>query len=173
MNQMFMDMYIDCFSIFLDHITSSWFCTFVHSVYGIGVWQPVSSVIHSSVCVHCPICVQCRCWIRVWITWYIYINDVDYIYMSVSLSLWYFYHIFSIKDSKEGGAVVVIVWLLNLQLSVKSVPITTGAVGSNPALGEMYSIQHYVIKLVSDFQKVGGFLWVLRFPPPVKLTATI
>jgi hypothetical protein len=32
--------------------------------------------------------------------------------------------------------------------------------------GEMYSIQHYVIKFVSDVRQV-------RFPPPGKLTATI
>ena len=42
-----------------------------------------------------------------------------------------------------------------------------------PAHGKMYSIQHYVIKFVSDLRQVGGFLWVLRFPPPIKLTATI
>ena len=40
-------------------------------------------------------------------------------------------------------------------------------------LGEMYSIQHYVIKFVSDLRQVGGFLQVLRFPPPITLTATI
>jgi hypothetical protein len=34
-------------------------------------------------------------------------------------------------------------------------------------------IQHYVINVVSDLRQVGGFLWVLRFPPPIKLTATI
>jgi hypothetical protein len=39
--------------------------------------------------------------------------------------------------------------------------------------GEVYSIQHYVIKFVSDLWQVGGFLWVLQFPPPIKLTATI
>jgi hypothetical protein len=27
-----------------------------------------------------------------------------------------------------------------------------------------FAIQHYVIKLVSDLQQVGGFLRVLRFP---------
>jgi hypothetical protein len=32
---------------------------------------------------------------------------------------------------------------------------------------------HYVIKFVSDLRQVGGFLRVLRFPPPIKLTATI
>ena len=39
--------------------------------------------------------------------------------------------------------------------------------------GEVYSIQHYVIKFVSDLCKVGDFLWVHRFPPPFTLTSTI
>ena len=39
--------------------------------------------------------------------------------------------------------------------------------------GEVYSIQHYVIKFASDFQQVVGFIRVLRFPPPIKLTTTI
>ena len=39
--------------------------------------------------------------------------------------------------------------------------------------GEVYSIQHYVIKFVSDLRQVGEFLRVLRFPPPIKLTAMI
>ena len=38
--------------------------------------------------------------------------------------------------------------------------------------GEVYSVQHYVIKFVSDLRQVG-LLWVLRFPPPIKLTVTI
>jgi hypothetical protein len=54
----------------------------------------------------------------------------------------------------------------------QSVPITTNAMSSNPVHGEVYSIQHYVIKFVSDFRQVGGFLRVPRFPPPIKLTAT-
>jgi hypothetical protein len=33
-------------------------------------------------------------------------------------------------------------------------------------------VQHYVIKLVSDLRQIGGFLRILRFPPPIKLTAT-
>ena len=32
--------------------------------------------------------------------------------------------------------------------------------------GEMYSIQHYVIKFVSDFWQISGCLCVLWFPPP-------
>jgi hypothetical protein len=34
--------------------------------------------------------------------------------------------------------------------------------------GEVYSIQHYMIKFASDLRQVGGFLRVLRFPPPIK-----
>ena len=33
----------------------------------------------------------------------------------------------------------------------------------------MYSIQHYVIKFISDLRQVGSFF---RFPPPIKPTAT-
>jgi hypothetical protein len=43
----------------------------------------------------------------------------------------------------------------------------------NPTHGEVYSIQHYVIKFVSDLQQIGGFLRVLWFPQPIKLTETI
>jgi len=39
--------------------------------------------------------------------------------------------------------------------------------------GEVYSMQHYVIKFVSDLRRVGGFLRALWFLPPIKLTATI
>ena len=42
----------------------------------------------------------------------------------------------------------------------------------NPDHGEVYSIQHYVIKFGSDLRQVSGF-WVLKFLPPIKLTATI
>ena len=34
-------------------------------------------------------------------------------------------------------------------------------------------VQHYVMKCVSELRQVGGFLWVLQFTPPIKLTATI
>ncbi len=47
---------------------------------------------------------------------------------------------------------VVIVWWLDLQLTMQLVPITTNVVSSNPAHGEVYSIQHYVIKFVSELQ---------------------
>jgi len=68
---------------------------------------------------------------------------------------------------------VVNLWSLDLQLTVQSVPTTTTVVSSNPVHDEVYSIQHNVIKFVRDLQQVGGFLRVLQFPPPIKLTATI
>ena len=49
----------------------------------------------------------------------------------------------------------------------------TKVVSSNPADGEVYSIQHYGINFVSDLWQVGSFLCLLRFPPPIKLTARI
>ena len=58
-------------------------------------------------------------------------------------------------------------------LPMQSVPITTKVVSSNSVHGEVYSIQHYVIKFVSGFRQVGFFLRVLLFPPLIKLTATI
>jgi hypothetical protein len=48
--------------------------------------------------------------------------------------------------------------------------MTTKVVSSNPVHGEVYFTQHYVIKLVSYLRQVGGFL---RFPHPIKQTATI
>ena len=72
-----------------------------------------------------------------------------------------------------GAAVVMIVWLLDLQLPFQSVPVTTKVVSSNTAHGGVYSIQHYVIKFVIDLRQVGGFLLVLRFSPQIKLSATI
>ena len=68
---------------------------------------------------------------------------------------------------------VVFEWKLDLQLPVQSVPITTKVVSLNPAHGEVYLIQHYVIKFVSELRQVGGFLQVIWFPPSIKLTATI
>ena len=48
---------------------------------------------------------------------------------------------------KWGAVVVVIVWLLDLQLPMQSVPIITKVVSSNRAHGEVYSILNYVIKV--------------------------
>jgi hypothetical protein len=40
---------------------------------------------------------------------------------------------------------------------VQSAPIATKVVSSSPARGEVYLIQLYVIKFVSDLRQVGGF----------------
>ena len=62
---------------------------------------------------------------------------------------------------------------LDLQLPVQSVPITIKVLISNPVRGEMYSIQHYVIKFVSVSDRSMVFSDGYRFPPPIKLIATI
>ena len=68
---------------------------------------------------------------------------------------------------------VVIVWQLDLQLHMQPMPVTTNVVSSNYAQVGMYSIQHYVIKIVSDLWQVDGFHRGFLFLPPIKLTATI
>jgi hypothetical protein len=65
------------------------------------------------------------------------------------------------------------VWWLDLQLHVQSVPITTKFVSLNPTHGDLYSIQHYVIKFVQNLWYVCGFNRVLQYPSPIKMTATI
>jgi hypothetical protein len=57
----------------------------------------------------------------------------------------------------DGVVVVVIVLYLDLQLPVQSMPIVTIVDSSNPVYGEVYSIQHYVIKFVSDLRHASGF----------------
>ena len=56
---------------------------------------------------------------------------------------------------------------------MQSVSITTNVVSLNPVHCDVYSIQLYVIKFVSDLRQVSGFLWVFWFPPPIKLTVRI
>jgi hypothetical protein len=53
------------------------------------------------------------------------------------------------------------------------VPITTEGVSSKLGHGKVFSIQHYVMKFVSDLQQLDGFLQFFRIPLPIKLTATI
>ena len=45
---------------------------------------------------------------------------------------------------------------------MQSVPITTKVVSSNPVHDMVHSIQHYIVKFVSDLRQVGGFLRVLQ-----------
>ena len=68
-----------------------------------------------------------------------------------------------LKLSSIGAIMVVIV-------PVQLVPITSKAVSLSPAQSnKVCSIQHYVMKFVSDLRQVCGFLQALRFPPPIKL----
>ena len=46
-------------------------------------------------------------------------------------------------------------------------------VNSSLAHDEVYSIQHYVIILFSDFRKIDGFLWVLQFAMPLSICPSI
>jgi hypothetical protein len=62
---------------------------------------------------------------------------------------------------------------LDLQLLMQSVPTNTNVVSLNHAHGEVYSIQRYVTTFISDLRQVGSFCRELRFPPSIKLTATI
>ena len=52
--------------------------------------------------------------------------------------------------------------VLDLQLPLQLVLITTNVVSQ--------IMVRRVIKFVSDLWQIGGFLRVLRFPPPIKLT---
>ena len=53
---------------------------------------------------------------------------------------------------------VVVVWLFNVHPPMQSVPITIKVMSLNHAHGEVYSIQQYVIKIVSDLQQISCFL---------------
>jgi hypothetical protein len=75
----------------------------------------------------------------------------------------------SLKRGRRGRDRMV-VGFMDLQLPLHSVPITAKVVSLNPVHGEMYLIQHYVIKFVSNLRQFGGFL---QFPPPIKLTPTM
>ena len=81
------------------------------------------------------------------------------------------YIVSPLYTNMQGPVVVVIVWYLDIQLPAQSVPTTTKILSSNLVHDEVYSIQQYVIKFVSDLQQVGGFS--PGFPSIIKLTATI
>ena len=76
---------------------------------------------------------------------YQYSSTFDFMHIKFSQTL-SLYMLFSLKHNKYGPSL-----------------------GS----GEVYSIQHYVIKFVSDLQQVGDFLRVLWFPSTRKLTVMI
>ena len=60
---------------------------------------------------------------------------------------------------------------MDIQLTMQLVNITTNVVSSDPDHGEVYSIQHYVMKFANDGRSM--VFRGLRFPPSIKLTAII
>jgi hypothetical protein len=61
------------------------------------------------------------------------------------------------SDIMKLKAVLVSKLLLSVDTILSdSVPITTNVVSLNPSHGEVYSIQLYVIKFVSELWQVGG-----------------
>jgi len=58
---------------------------------------------------------------------------------------------------------------MDLQLHMKSVPISTKVVNLKHTNGEVNLVQHYVIKFVSDLRQISGCLQVLQFPPPINV----
>jgi hypothetical protein len=62
----------------------------------------------------------------------------------------------------DGTVVAVIVWQLDLQLRMQSVPIITDVVSSNPAQGKVYNIMWYRLSVTCGrsgvFSGYSGFL---------------
>jgi hypothetical protein len=61
-----------------------------------------------------------------------------------------FLFISPLHGGHRGHDCMVVFYGSDLQLPMQSVHITTNGVSSNPVHDEMYSIQHYVIKLSVD-----------------------
>jgi hypothetical protein len=72
---------------------------------------------------------------------------------------------YNMRGCRDRDSMVVVFYnyLCNL-------PITTNVVSSNPTQARCTTLYD---KVCQYLRQVGGFLWVLRFPPSIKLTATI
>ena len=97
-------------------------------------------------------------------------NLNEWINMSLPFSTEILYYMVSMFVS--SGSLCLFTSTLKSMVPMQSVPTTTN-VEFESSPGEVYSIQHYAIKFVSELWQVGSFLRVLRFPPPIKLTAMI
>ena len=69
-----------------------------------------------------------------------------------------FYYAFQDGKWRHHGHDRMVVGFTTTYIYIQSVPITTNVVNSNPVHGEVYLIQHDVIKFVSDLWQVNGFL---------------
>ena len=96
---------------------------------------------------------------------------IPYLLLLVELSN---YTAFWTKCYMRGGRIFQIIFVYigtfhRMVVGFTTLPIITKVVSSNPPHGEVYSIQHHVIKFVGDLRQVGGFLRVLWFAPWIKL----
>ena len=73
----------------------------------------------------------------------------------------------------KGVVVAVIVWSLDLQLPMQSVPITTDGVSSNLDQGGIGVKQQSLIQSLNQGRCLRLCDKVCHFCPPIKLTATI
>jgi hypothetical protein len=84
-------------------------------------------------------------------------RNIDSEYVQIRSGVYYFIQIVNylilIFTICIGVVVVVTVWYVDLQLPMQSVPITTKVVSLNPVHCKVHSIQHYVIKFVSDLRR--------------------
>ena len=110
-------------------------------------WERVllHNLVSINVCLTMLQCIFCFCFRR-----------KDEIYVKVDDS---YKHFDGDNQGKNNSLVVLL-----LKCLVQSVPITTKVLRLNPVHGEVYLIQLYVIKFVSDLRLVGSFIQVLRYP---------
>ena len=73
----------------------------------------------------------------------------------------------NISHANSEAVMVVILWLLDLPQPMQSVPITSKVVSSNSSHNKVFSIQHYLIKFVSDLRQGGGL-----FSPGTSISST-
>jgi hypothetical protein len=146
---------VDCHISFIYIYTYVWWCRLSHQLY-----------IYTRTC-HDVDCHISFIHVHVMMST---VTSVFYIYIVLwcLLKLCYMYLVHIVcSRSRDCGS-----WIYNylcnqcispLKLSIR-IPTRTGRGRA------VYSIPHYVIKFVSDLRQVGGFL---RFPPRIKLIATI
>ena len=85
-------------------------------------------------------------------------NPVIQIVFTIAITI---EHLALLAVKPKKIVVIVIICQLDLPLPVQSVHITTKVVSSNPFNGEVYLIQHYVIKFVSDLYLIQHY--VIKF----------
>ena len=92
-----------------------------------------------------PLCICKLYWVIIKFIWgFKYIAFLAILYLLIIVMI-----MCCLSEFKLDAVVVVIVWYLHLQLPIQLFHITIKVVSSNPVHGEVYSIQHYVIRVLS------------------------